>query len=72
MNIEIERAHSRLLYSREHLHRLGINLSASSLLRFEAQGKFPKRVRIGAHSVAWVACEIHAHIEALSADREAA
>lgn len=62
----------RLLYNREHLPRLGINLSPSSLLRLEAAGKFPKRVRIGDHSVAWLASEIHAHIEALAADREIA
>lgn len=61
----------RLLYSREHLPRLGINLSNSTMLRLEAAGQFPKRVRIGAHSVAWLASEIHAHIEALAADREA-
>ena len=60
----------RLLYSREHLPRLGINLSPSSLLRMEADGKFPKRVRIGAHSVAWLALEIHEHIDTLALARE--
>lgn len=64
-------AESRLLYGREHLPRLGINLSPSTLLRLEATGKFPKRIRIGVHSVAWLASEIHGHIEALAADREA-
>jgi predicted DNA-binding transcriptional regulator AlpA len=63
-------ADCRLLYSREHLPRLGINLSPSSLLRLEAAGKFPKRVRIGAHSIAWLASEIHAHVDALAASRE--
>ena len=62
----------RLLYSREHLPRLGINLSPSSLRRMEAAGQFPKRVRIGAHSVAWLALEIHEHINNLAADREVA
>lgn len=60
----------RLLYSREHLPRLGINLSNSTMLRLEAVGQFPKRVRIGAHSVAWLASEIHEHIEKLAAARE--
>lgn len=62
----------RLLYCREHLPRLGINLSPSTLLRLEAAGQFPKRVRIGAHSVAWLASEIHEHIANLAAERGAA
>lgn len=60
----------RLLYNREHLPRLGINLSNSTMLRLEASGQFPKRVRIGAHSVAWLASEIHEHIVKLAAERE--
>jgi predicted DNA-binding transcriptional regulator AlpA len=63
---------TRLLYSREHLPRLGLNLSNSTMLRLEAAGKFPKRIRIGAHSVAWLASEIHAHIVSLAAARESA
>lgn len=63
---------NKILLVREDLPRLGINLSPSTLLRLEAAGKFPKRVRIGAHSVAWLASEIHDHIETLAAEREAA
>lgn len=63
---------NKLLLAREDLPRLGINLSPSTLLRLEADGRFPKRVRIGERSVAWLASEIHAHIEALAAEREAA
>ena len=62
---------NKLLLVREDLPRLGINLSPSTLLRLEADGKFPKRVRIGERSVPWLASEIHAHIEALAAKREA-
>lgn len=62
---------NRILLTRDDLPRLGLNLSPSTLLRLEAAGQFPKRVRIGAHSVAWLASEIHEHIEALAADREA-
>ena len=61
---------NKLLLVREDLPRLGINLSPSTLLRLEAAGQFPKRVRIGAHSVAWLASEIHAHIAMLAAKRE--
>jgi prophage regulatory protein len=42
----------RIPYSQNHLRRL------------EAQGSFPKRVRIGANRVAWVRQEIDQWIEA--------
>jgi prophage regulatory protein len=63
---------NKILLTRGDLPRLGLNLSPSTLLRLEAAGKFPKRVRIGDHSVAWLASEIHAHIDALASAREAA
>lgn len=62
---------ARLLLTRGDLPKLGIGISNSTLLRLEAAGKFPKRVRLGAHSVAWLASEVAAHIEALAAAREA-
>ena len=63
---------NKILLTRGDLPRLGIHLSNTTMLRLEAAGKFPKRVRIAAHSVAWLATEIHAHIEALATEREAA
>ena len=63
---------NKILLTRGDLPRLGLNLSPSTLLRLEAAGRFPKRVRIGDHSVAWMASEIHAHIDALASAREAA
>lgn len=63
---------NKILLTREDLPRLGLNLSPSTLLRLEAAGQFPKRVRIGAHSVAWLASEIDAHIAKLAAERGAA
>ena len=42
----------RIPYSQNHLRRL------------EAQGSFPKRVRIGANRVAWVRQEIDSWIDA--------
>lgn len=72
MENQLEKAaNGRLLYTREHLPRLGLNLSPSTLLRLEAAGQFPKRVRVGAHSVAWLASEIHEHIAKLAAERDA-
>jgi prophage regulatory protein len=63
---------NKLLLTRGDLPRLGLNLSPSTLLRLEAAGKFPKRIYIGAHSVAWLASEIHDHIAGLAAQRGAA
>jgi prophage regulatory protein len=62
---------NKILLTRQDLPRLGLNLSNSTMLRLEAAGQFPKRVRIGAHSVAWLASEIHEHIAKLADDREA-
>ena len=61
---------NKILLTRGDLPRLGVNLSPSTLLRLEAAGLFPKRVRIGAHSVAWLSSEIHEHINKLAAERE--
>jgi len=41
-----------------------IPYSQNQLRRLEAQGSFPKRVRIGANPVAWVRAEIDDWIEA--------
>ena len=61
---------TKILLTRNDLSRLGLNLSNSTLLRLEAAGNFPKRIRIGDHSVAWMASEIEQHIAKLSAARE--
>jgi prophage regulatory protein len=57
---------ARLLYDRTALRRRGIRISNSTMLRLEATGKFPMRVRLSGHSVAWVAAEIDAHIDELA------
>ena len=41
-----------------------IPYSQNQLRRLEAQGSFPKRVRIGANRVAWVRQEVDQWIEA--------
>jgi prophage regulatory protein len=61
-----------MLLTREDLPRLGITISPSTLLRLEAAGQFPKRIRLGHHSVAWLAKEIHDHIAKLAAQRDLA
>lgn len=62
---------NQLLYDRSDLRRRGIKISNSTLLRLEAAGRFPKRVRIGEHSVAWLAAEIDLHIANLADERGA-
>lgn len=61
---------NKILLTRGDLPRLGINLSPSTLLRLETAGKFPKRIRIGDHSVAWIASEVFAHLEILAGQRK--
>jgi predicted DNA-binding transcriptional regulator AlpA len=63
------RAQARVLYTRVDLRRLGVSISNSTLLRLEAAGKWPKRVRIGDHSVAWLRTEVDAHIAELADQR---
>jgi prophage regulatory protein len=47
----------------------GISFTRRHIDRLEANHKFPKRVRLGEHSVAWVESEIDAFIEAAMAAR---
>lgn len=61
----------KILLTRDDLPRLGITISPSTLLRLEAAGRFPKRIRLGHHSVAWLASEIEAHITQLADARRA-
>lgn len=63
---------TKLLLTRDDLPRLGLNYSNSTLLRWEKDGRFPKRVRIGGHSVAWFVSEIHDYMRTLAEAREAA
>lgn len=56
--------------TRQDLKRLGIKVSNSSLLRWEAHGRFPRRIRLAGCSVAWVADEVNAWLEARKAERD--
>lgn len=46
----------RVIWLREVLHRTG--LGRSTIYRWMGEGKFPKAVKLGGHSVAWVEQEI--------------
>jgi len=53
----VELASRGVLFGRRHVDRL------------EARGEFPRRVRVGAHRVAWLAEEIDAYVDAQIAKR---
>lgn len=48
----------KALATRADLKRLGIVVSNSTLLRWEARGRFPRRVRLAGTSVAWLLNEL--------------
>jgi prophage regulatory protein len=43
-------------------------LGRSSIYAFEAAGKFPRRIKLGGHSVGWIAQEVNAWLEERIAD----
>jgi len=47
----------------KELREYGIIFGRRQLYRLEAEGKFPKRVRIGENSVGWLTKEIEAYVE---------
>lgn len=58
-----------ILLSRANLKQLGIRVSNSSLLRWEASGRFPRRVRMAGTTVAWLAREIDEWLAARAEER---
>ncbi|WP_299828654.1 AlpA family transcriptional regulator [uncultured Roseobacter sp.] len=61
--------HLRTLASRADLKRLGINVSNTTLLRWEARGRFPRRIRMAGTSVAWFLSEIEDWLAESAAER---
>jgi prophage regulatory protein len=47
-----------IFYVRQNLHALGIRVSNTTLLRWEALGRFPRRVRLAGTTVVWIRAEI--------------
>lgn len=52
-------APNKRLATRADLKRMGITLSNTTLLRLEARGRFPRRVRLGGTTVAWLMSELN-------------
>lgn len=48
----------KTLATRDDLKRMGINVSNTSLLRWEKQGRFPRHIRMAGTSVAWFVSDL--------------
>lgn len=59
----------KTLATRDDLKRLGIRVSNTTLLRWEAQDRFPRRIRMAGTSVAWFLSEIEDWFAERSAER---
>ena len=62
----------KLVSKKELKSVFGVPYSFAHIARLEAAGQFPKRVRLGACRVAWVADEVQAWIDKRVATRDAA
>lgn len=59
----------KVILSRADLKALGIWQSNTTLLRAEAVGRFPRRIRIAGTSVAWLRDEVDAWLADRTAER---
>lgn len=64
-----DETHLRTLASRADLKRLGINVSNTTLLRWEARGRFPRRIRMAGTSVAWFVSDLEDWLAERDAER---
>ena len=48
----------KTLATRDDLKRMGINVSNTSLLRWEKQGRFPRPIRMAGTTVAWFVSDL--------------
>jgi prophage regulatory protein len=62
----------RLVSKKELKSVFGVPYSFAHIARLESAGQFPKRVRLGACRVAWIAEEVQAWIDERVATRDAA
>jgi predicted DNA-binding transcriptional regulator AlpA len=54
---------NKMLVTRKELKRMSINVSNSTLLRWEEKGNFPKRVRMSKTTVAWLLAEVEGWVD---------
>jgi predicted DNA-binding transcriptional regulator AlpA len=65
---ETQTAIEPVLIDAKGLQRLGITLSNPYLLRLESEGKFPRRLSLGARNVCWVLAEVREFIASRASD----
>lgn len=59
----------KTLATRDDLKRMGINVSNTSLLRWEKQGRFPRRIRMAGTTVAWFVSDLEDWLADRAAER---
>ena len=62
-------ASEKLVLTRDDLKALGIKVSNTTLLRWEQDKRFPRRIRMAGTSVGWLASEIDAWVAGRAAER---
>jgi len=60
---------TKTLATRNDLRCMGIKVSNATLLRWEARGRFPRRIRMAGTSVAWFMSEIEDWLAERDAER---
>lgn len=59
----------KALVTRDDLKCLGIPVSNTTLLRWEARGRFPRRIRMAGTRVAWLKSDVERWLEDCSDER---
>jgi len=59
----------KTLATRDDLKRMGIHVSNTSLLRWEKQGRFPRRIRMAGTTVAWFVSDLEDWFAERAAER---
>lgn len=59
----------KTLATRDDLKRMGIAVSNTTLLRWEKQGRFPRRLKCGGTTCLWSVAELSAWLEERAEER---
>lgn len=65
-----ENPQRKVLLTRADLKALGIGVSPTTLLRWEQNKRFPRRIRMAGTSVAWLAAEVDAWFADRASERD--
>ncbi|WP_321447323.1 AlpA family phage regulatory protein [uncultured Cohaesibacter sp.] len=60
----------QMILGRDDLRKIGIKVSNSSLLRWEQNGRFPRRMRLAGTRVAWLKDEVDQWLQARAEERK--